>query len=160
MAGKLKFAAFIPCALLVWVATAMAQEEDEIPHLKLDSTLTLPEVIQPESQAESPATDVEQSMSDSTMTNEMPTMAATPVKRVTGSVTVGAAYAHLDHPSFEYGKFSNDLGFPLTDFHEILNENGYNLFRITPWGKLKIRNPTKSMLIPGNYLALYYGTNQ
>ena len=106
MAGKIKFAAFIPCALLVWVATAMAQEENEIPHLKLDSTLTLPEVIQPESQDESPATDVEQSMSDSTMTNEMPTMAATPVKRVTGSVTVGAAYAHLDHPSFEYGKFS------------------------------------------------------
>lgn len=61
---------------------------------------------------------------------------------------------------FEYGKFSNDLGFPLTDFHEILNENGYNLFRITPWGKLKIRNPNKSVLIPGNYLAVYYGTNQ
>lgn len=129
MADRIKVGRFLVCVLSAWAITAFAQEEDTVPQLKMDNILSLPETrgeppaIKPEIDTtdgaeanELPAATAEPESADSVTTDEPPAtntrqgMATKetrpPKQRFTSGVTVGAAYAKLDNPSAQFGKFS------------------------------------------------------
>ena len=55
---------------------------------------------------------------------------------------------------FEYSSFTNEIGDSLTKICELLLLNRFRIYRITPWGKIRIVNFLRNENRAGNYLAI------